>query len=117
MATISSSIGSFTPAVRMTVGDSYTVRNKVYDLLGGGVAVTFGATPTRSGTFEFAFLNEYDAYAAYLILRDGYVFEMTDWDADSTNFTFVVNGEISRNWDNSTRSIWTISVDFQEVLQ
>lgn len=116
MVIVYSSTGdSFQPAVRMTVGDALSSRNNVFDLLGGGVAVTFGATPLRHGAFQFAFLSEADAYWAYTVLRDGYVFQLDDSDAPTTNFSFVVSGEISREWDSSTTSIWTISVDFQEV--
>lgn len=118
MATVSSSIGSFTPKVRYTAGDSYQSRNIVHELLSGNVAVTFGGEPRRTGTLSFMFENGTDAYTAYLIMRDGYVFELNDfYDAGTSPLYFVVSGNIMRNWDESTADTWTLSVDFQEVQQ
>lgn len=118
MATVSSSTGSFTPKVRYTAGDSYQSRNIVHELLSGDVAVTFGGEPRRTGTLNFMFDNGTDAYTAYLIMRDGYVFELNDFDDIGTSpLYFVVAGNISREWDDATTDTWTLSVDFQEVQQ
>lgn len=115
MATISSSIGSFTPKVRYTAGDSYQTRNKIFELLSGDVAVTFGGMPRRTGTFNFMFEDGVEAYTAYLIIRDSYVLQIMDFDdIGASPMNFVVAGAITREWEAETDT-WTVSVDFQET--
>lgn len=117
MATISNGVTTITPTVKISYADSYESRNIVHPLLGGGVAVTFGGTPKRTGTLELIFSNETDANTAYVFFRDSFVFQLTDTDAPTTNMNFVVAGNISREWVDSSISIWQLSIDFQEVQQ
>jgi len=116
MTTVTTSSGaSFTPKVRYTAGDTYPTRNKIYDLLGGDVAVTFGAMPRRTGTFDFMFEDELSAFTAYLIMRDGYVMQIMDVDdIGASPMNFVLSGDMTRTWDAETNT-WTVSLDFQEV--
>lgn len=116
MATVTSSSGaSFTPKVRYTAGDSYESRNIIHPLLGGLVAVTFGPMPMRTGTLDFFFEDELSAFSAYLIMRDGYVMQLMDFDdIGASPMNFVISGALTRSWDAQSNA-WTISVDFQEV--
>lgn len=115
MATISDGVTTITPTVKLTAEDAYESRNIVHSLLGGGVAITFGAEPKRTGTLELAFTSETEANEAYTFFRDGYVFQLDDPAAPTTNMNFVLSGNLSRSWDSSTRTVWVLNVDFQEV--
>lgn len=115
MATISDGVTTITPTVRLNAADSYSSRNIVHELLGGGVAITFGSAPLRTGTLDLYFDSEAAASTAYAFLKDGYVFQLADTAASTTNLNFVIAGNISRAWDASTSTAWLISFDFQEV--
>lgn len=115
MATISDGVTTITPTVRLNVSDSYDSRNVVHELMGGGVAITFGGEPKRTGSLELFFNSEASANTAYLFFKNGYVFQLTDTEAPTSNMNFVVAGKISRAWDGQTVHSWLLSVDFQEV--
>lgn len=115
MATITDGITTITPTVRLNAADSYASRNIVHELLGGGVAITFGGEPKRNGTLDLYFNNEANANTAYQFLKDGYVFQLADVDAPTTDMNFVISGSITRAWDGETFNSWLISFDFQEV--
>lgn len=115
MATISDGVTTITPTVRLNAADSYASRNIVHELLGGGVAITFGGEPKRTGSLDLFFNSETDANTAYQFLKNGYVFQLADTVASTTDMNFVIAGNISRAWDGSTLNSWLVSFDFQEV--
>lgn len=117
MATISDGVTTITPAIRVSYADKYESRNVIHPLLGGGVATTFGSEPKRVGTLTMVFRSETAANTAYQFFKNGYVFELTDVDAPTTNMVFVVAGGISRELNNDTFNVWQLDVDFQEVQQ
>lgn len=117
MATISDGSTTISPPAKLSAADAYESRNIVHELLGGGVAVTFGAEPLRTGTLAMYFADETSCAAAYLFFKNGYVFELTDVDKPSTNMYFVVAGAIERELQTDTRDAWILSVDVQEVVQ
>lgn len=115
MATISDGSTTITPTLRLNASDSYASRNIVHELLGGGVAITFGGEPKRTGTLDLYFNSETSANTAYAFLKNGYVFQLADTDAPTLNMNFVIAGNISREWNTDTLNSWLISFDFQEV--
>lgn len=117
MATISDGVTTISPAMRVSFADTYESRNVIHPLLGGGVAATFGAEPKRTGTLSMVFRSEGAANTAYLFFKNGYVFELVDDDAPTTNMVFVVAGGISRELNGDTFNVWQLDVDFQEVQQ
>lgn len=115
MATITDGVTTITPTVRLNASDAYESRNIVHELLGGGVAITFGGEPKRIGTLDLYFNSEASANTAYLFLKNGFVFQLADTDAATLDMTFVIAGTISRKWDGETLNSWLVSFDFQEV--
>ena len=115
MATITNGTTTITPTLRLTAASTLESRNKVHELLGGGVAVTFGQEPLRTGTLELFFDTETDANDAETFHRDGYVFQLADADVPTLNMTYVVAGRIQRELDSDTRRRWVLKIDVQEV--
>lgn len=115
MATISDGVTTITPTIRLNVADAYASRNVVHELMGGGVAVTFGGEPKRTGNLELFFNSETSANTAYLFFKNGYVFQLIDADAPTSDMNFVISGSIARAWNGDTLNSWLLSVDFQEV--
>lgn len=91
-------------------------RNKVHELLGGGVAITFGAEPLRTATLKMLFESETAAAAAETFLRDGFVFQLTDTSVSTTDMYFTIAGRITRELDMDSAATWTVEADIQEVL-
>lgn len=117
MATISDGVTTITPPARLTVEEEYASRNKVHELLGGGVAVTFGEFPLRTGTLSMFFDDETESKTAYEFFKNGFVFELTDTDVPTSNMFFVVAGVITRTKVEELRNAWILAVDVQEVIQ
>lgn len=117
MATISDGSTTISPPAKLSAAESIESRNIVHELLGGGVAVTFGPEALRTSTLAMYFADEASCEAAYLFFKNGYVFELTDTDKPSTNMFFVVAGAIERELQTDTRDGWILSVDVQEVVQ
>ncbi len=112
---ISSDVGDFSPYLRMTAEQSISSRNIIHELLGGGVAVTFGGDSLTTSTLEMLFTSEAAALDAYTKLNNGHIFELTDYDKTSTSTYFVVSGDITRRYELDTPDTWTITVDIQQV--
>lgn len=112
---ISSDVGNFSPYLRLNASQSISSRNTVHELLGGGVAVTFGGDSPATTTLEMLFTSEADSLDAYTKLNTGHVFQLTDYSKTSTSMYFVVAGSIDREYLTDTEDTWTISVDVQEV--
>jgi hypothetical protein len=112
---ISSDVGSFSPYLRLNAETTISSRNIVHELLGGGVAVTFGGDAQATSTLEMLFTSEADALDAYTQLNTGHLFELTDYSKTSTSMYFVVAGSIDRNYLTDTEDTWTITVSVQQV--
>ena len=110
--------GSITiyPQLRIDTSNVYESRNKVHELLGGGVAITFGEEPLRTGTLELLFTSESDAVQAVAMHRDGYVFQIADTAKPSLDMTYVVAGQIQGVFQLDSVDAWLVSVDVQEVI-
>lgn len=112
---ITSDVGSFSPLLRMSASATIASRNIVHELIGGGVAVTFGGDAKATSTLEMLFTSEADSLDAYTQLNTGHIFELTDYSKTSTSTYFVVSGGITRTYVPDTEDTWTISADIQEV--
>lgn len=113
---ITSDAGSFSPLLRLNADQSVESRNVIHQLIGGGVAVTFGEDSLSTTTLEMLFTSEAAANTAYTQLRTGHVFEMTDYSKTTTSGYFVVAGNIQRAYEIESGDTWTITVDVQEVI-
>lgn len=113
---ISSDVGSFTPTLRVTAAEKIASRNVLHELIGGGVAVTFGGAAKSTETFEFVFKSEAAALDAYTKLNTGHVFQLTDSNKPSTNRYFSVVGNLQREFQGDTADVWIVSVDTQTVV-
>lgn len=113
---ITSDAGSFSPTLRMTATDSVESRNTIHELVGGGIAVTFGGESPATATLEMLFTSETDALTAYTQLITGHVFQLTDYDKTSTSMYFVISGSITREFVIDTPDTWTINCDIQQVM-
>lgn len=112
---ITSDVGSFSPYLRMTAEETINSRNIVHELLGGGVAISFGGDGLSTSTLEMLFTSEADSLTAYTILNTGHIFELTDYSKTSTSMFFVVSGNLTRQYQVESEDTWTISCDIQQV--
>ena len=113
---ITSDVGSFSPYLRMTAETTIASRNIVHELIGGGVAVTFGGDSPASSTLDMLFTSEAASLEAYTQLNTGHIFELTDYSKTSTSMFFVVSGNITREYVIDSEDTWTISCDIQQVV-
>lgn len=112
---ITSDVGSFSPLLRITASQTISSRNIIHELLGGGVAVTFGGDSPATSTLDMVFSSEADSLDAYTQLNTGHIFELTDYSKTSTSMFFVVAGNLTREYVIESEDTWVISVDIQEV--
>lgn len=112
---ITSDVGDFSPYLRLNADLSTPTRNVVHELLGGGVAVTFGGDTLATTSLEMLFTSEADSVDAYTKLNTGHIFQLTDYSKTSTSMYFVVAGSIARQYLTDTDDTWLITVDVQEV--
>lgn len=113
---ITSDAGSFSPYLRMTAEATIASRNIVHELIGGGIAVTFGGENQATSTLEMLFTSEADSLEAYDQLNTGHVFELTDYSKTSTSMFFVVAGNVTREYVIDSEDTWTISCSIQQVV-
>ena len=113
--TVTSDAGTFTPALRLTANETIKTRNVVHELLGGGVAVTFGGEGQSTTTLEFVFKSESAANMAFNQLNTGHLFQITDTNKPTTSQYFSVAGNITRSFVDDTADVWIVTVDVQEV--
>lgn len=113
---ITSDVGSFSPLLRMSAEASISTRNIIHELLGGGVAVTFGGDTLATSTLDMLFTTEADALDAYTQLNTGHIFELTDSSKTSTSMYFVVSGNITRTYVIESDDTWLVTCDIQQVV-
>lgn len=112
---ITSDVGDFSPLLRMNADQSIASRNVIHELLGGGVAVTFGAEAKSTTTLEMLFTSEAACLDAFTKLNTGHLFQLTDYSKTSTSMYFAVAGTIQRSYEIESDDTWVITVDVQEV--
>lgn len=107
---------TLTARLRLDFSNVYESRNRIHELLGGGVAVTFGGQPLRTGTLSLLFTSESDAQSALEMHRSGYVFQVADTAKPSLNMTYVVAGQMEAAYQEDSSDAWIVNVDVQEVI-
>lgn len=113
---ITSDVGDFSPYLRINANEELETRNVVHDLLGGGIAVTFGGNNQPTTTLEMLFTSEASCLDAYTKLNTGHVFELTDYSKTSTSMYFVVAGTVTREYLTNTEDTWIITARVQKVI-
>jgi hypothetical protein len=91
-------------------------QNIIHDLISGGIAVTLIAPRPRSGRLELVYEQEADAYAALEMHAAEDTFTLADDDVPSVNMSYVIDGSVSLTLDDETRSLWVLTVGYQEVI-
>ena len=118
MTTITHSTGTITP----TVVDGYEAeiegRSIVHTILGrSDPDITTRPSGLRTGTLSLVFASKADAWAAIAVLRIPQVLTLTDPDVPEVGMSFVfAGGSLVPRLDDTTRSVWTVALPFQEVL-
>lgn len=112
---ITSDVGSFSPLLRLNAEQTIASRNIIHELLGGGVAVTFGGEAKSTTTLEMLFTSEASCLDAYTKLNTGRIFQLTDYSKTSTSLYFVVAGSLTRSYEIESSDTWIITCDIQEV--
>lgn len=92
-------------------------RNIMHDLIGGGFAVALVGPRPRSGTLELLYETEADAFAALNMHREQSTFTLSDDDRTSVDMTYVINGVVTIALEDETRSLWVVSIGYQEVYE
>lgn len=114
-ATITSDAGTFSPVLRLTASQAASTRNVLHELIGGGIAVTFGEDSGVTHTLEMVFTSETDSEEAFSQLRAGHLFELTDTDKPTTSMYFVLSGTVERAYQVDSVDTWIITCDIQQV--
>jgi len=112
---ITSDVGNFSPLLRLSASNTINSRNIIHELLGGGVAVTFGSFSQATSNLEMLFTSEASSLDAYNKLNTGHIFELTDYSKTSTSMYFVVAGNITREFLTNSEDTWLVTCDIQEV--
>lgn len=119
--TITQGANTIAPQEVLSVSSEQTAGNIVHPILGrANPDVTLRPAGMRTGSIEMGFSgpnSETDSAAARALLAAGGVFTMTSTDRATVNMTFVASGRITRELEETTRNAWTISLDYQEVIQ
>ncbi|WP_067197172.1 hypothetical protein [Microbacterium sp. XT11] len=91
-------------------------RNRIHDVVGGGVAVQLGAANPRSGHLDVLILHEQSALDAFNLLSLGEVYTFESFDRPALNMTFSVDeNSVSIELDPTTREYWIVGFGFQEL--
>ncbi|QCQ16985.1 hypothetical protein [Microbacterium sp. RG1] len=107
------------PAIFLTFENARAAQSIVHPILGREYPdATLRPAQARSGRLELGFSGEgaeTTSKAAQDALALAAVAVLTDADRPSHNMTFVVQGEVSRPIEDTTRNAWIVSCGFQEV--
>lgn len=107
-----------TPILTDGYQSNRTSRTVVHEVLGRSYPdITQFPMSLRSGTLTLVYSNEADAVEAERMHVGGYVMTYADSDLPSAAMTYIVNGSLTRELDPETRSVWLVTVDYQEVTQ
>lgn len=91
-------------------------RSTVHDLIGGGIAVALATPRPRAGTLELLYADEDEAFHALNMHALETTFTMFDTDRAGVAMTYTA-GTATITLDDTTRRMWLVKVDFQEVQQ
>lgn len=103
-----------TPTLVLGYAATRASRNVVHDLIGGDIAITLVPPRPRSGTLELFYPDETAAWAALTLHDETTTYTVASDDRVDIDMTYVANN-VSIALDDSTRAVWVVSVDYQEV--
>lgn len=121
MVTITHSAGVLVPKLVEGYVATREVRTVVHTILNSSSPVVSLRPPgLRSGSLRCLFPVQADAVSAFAVLSTPQVLTLHASEVPAVNMTFVVagsrgSGELSIDLDDETRSVWWITVPFQEV--
>lgn len=105
------------PALVVGYDSARAGRNVFNPVLGRGYPdVTLQPATPRTGTLTFLFTSEADAAECERMHRGIDLLTLTDSDLSTIGMTYVLDGNLRRQLDPETLSVWTVAVDYQEVI-
>lgn len=114
--TITSGATTITPELVTGWETDQETRNIIHPIIGSANPdVTLKPANLRTGTIELLFLTASDANDARLAHATGGVFQLVSTELSVVDMYYVVSGNINTVLEDSTRNVWTLSVDYQEV--
>lgn len=91
-------------------------RTVVHEVLGRSYPdITQFPMSLRSGNLTLVYDNEADSVECERMHTGGYVMTYSDSDLQSASMNYVVNGALTRELDPQTRTVWLVTVAYQEV--
>lgn len=115
--TVTTPTGTTHPLLWMELGTTRTASTVVHETLAGGTVVVHGTPPrSRQTTLIFLYDLEAESKAAEDMLAAGGVCQIAAPDRPTHQMTFAVTGEISRNLDPDSASVWIVTAEVQEIL-
>lgn len=109
--------GSTTPLTILSPYETtWSSRNVVHDLIGGGIAVSLVTPRPRSGELELLYETETDAFNAAALHRAETTFTLTDDGTPHVGMSYVVDGEIAVRLDEDTLVAWIVRIGYQEII-
>ncbi len=120
MATVLTSGGVvLTPSMALEVTERNESQTKVHPIIGRpDPDVTLRPASTRTGTLKLGYFDasaEADSAAARVALTGAAVWTIVSDDRPTLQFSFIVDGSVSRTLDEETRDAWVVEVDYREV--
>ena len=107
--------GSWAPATVLGWQARRESRNKIDDLIGGGIAVALIAPRPRAGALEMLFPVEADAWEAVALHAEESSFILVDTDRPALGMTYTVGtGSVQAELRMDTDT-WVVTVPYQEV--
>jgi hypothetical protein len=116
---MSSSFTAGTTTVQPTVIDGYeavrVTRHVFQPILGVGLDAWTAPAGLRSGTLTAVSADRATAQSLADMLAGVLPVTFADSDVPALGMKFLGNGNIGVRLDDDTRSVWVVTVDFQEV--
>lgn len=117
MTTISNGSTTITPSLVLGYTARRATRNVVHQVIGRpDPDVTLREAASRTGTLRLLFTTETAAHDAVEALASADVWALSEDDLTTIDMRFVASGEIEKALDDRTRTIWTVTADYTEVL-
>jgi len=114
--TISDGIITVTPTIIDGYRASARSNNIVRQVVGSSEpAVSFRAAGLRTGSLVCIFETSDDAHDLYALLLEGDQLTFASSDRPEIGMDFVTGDSVDITLDDSTRSVWVVSFDWQEV--
>ncbi|MBH0054486.1 hypothetical protein I6E74_09945 [Salinibacterium sp. SWN139] len=115
-STFSTAEATVTPVVVDGFKSSRESRNVIHNVLGANApAVTLRDAGVRTGTLTALFRTLAEAQSFEAVLATGQVIQFEDSDNATLTMDFILDGELTVELEDDSRSLWLVEFDFQEV--